>query len=248
MLTGANQVILDAYFAAEFDVQPGSNIIVKVRTGKTGEETKEKLTVTGIVRPTRRFTGICTQLPAVQKALEKNGQPTISAAFVFGLNEDSADSLVKNVNKGLSNRETTTASLPSQEVANEGVDQWTDVASFSPWYVVIALLAVALLFVLLIVDACRTGTAMRKGDLISARGFYLYYLGDGIAMWLVACFVAQYIFTAFVITGSIYFIWYLLPYSFVSLAIVFGGAVLVTVLRLIFVRRGSGETAVRVSH
>ncbi|MGI6535044.1 MAG: hypothetical protein ACOX12_01265 [Eggerthellaceae bacterium] len=245
-LNNANPVIVDAYTAAEFEVHPGSKITVKARTGKDDEETSEKLVVTGIVRPTKRFTGICAQLPAIQKALEKSGQTTVDMAYVYGMKGDSATSFVNAVNNGLSDKGSTLASLPSQEVANEGVKQWTDVPSFSPWYVVIFLLAAALLVSLLVIDARRTGNAMREEGLASNRGFYLYYLGDGIAMWLVACFVAQYFFSAFTITGSIYFIWYLLPYSFISLAIVIGGAALAAVLRLIFVRHGSA-TDVQVS-
>lgn len=177
-------------------MHPGSKITVKVRTGKDDEETSEKLVVTGIVRPTKRFTGICAQLPSIQKALEKNGQTTVDMAYVYGMEGDSAASFVNTVNNGLSDKGSSLASLPSQEVANEGVEQWTDVPSFSPWYVVISLLAAALHFGLLVIDARRTGNAMREESLASARGFYLYYLGDGIAMWLVPCFVAQHFFSA----------------------------------------------------
>lgn len=240
-LDSDNPAIVDAFTAAELDLHPGSRLKVTVSTENAkGKKVtaSDTLAITGIVRPTKRFLGVSAELPNIKKALMKNRDTAVSAAYVYGMDNAAASTFVNAVNLILSGEDYNAAGLPSKELAEIGVPQSTDTPDYFPWYIFAACIAIAVLIFIVSIDAKKVvATSLHMSG--PRRSFTAWFACDGILLWLICCALACYAFMAFVVPQNVYFIWYLLPHTAVTEAIVIAGAAIVVVIRLLSVKRAS---------
>lgn len=221
-------LVIDAYTAATLGVSVGDPLKLSVKVGK--KKVTQTARVTEIVRPTDRFIGISTALPAVSQALLDQGLPLASSAYVYGVSDESKDEVARQLADNLG--DSFTVEMATPQAANRDNNNHWDIEGPSMLAYVIAVLAILLSIALVVFDQIRTIEAFREDDAgMTKRAFSLVCAARTVIVVIAACALGLLATYAWIIPTNIFYNWLTF-----SLAVPFAGLSCLCILVLIIVQ------------